>query len=73
MIHALVADTRTIRVFEASPPGRTLAEFAVFDAAAGRHERDLFSDRPGASSMRQPGVGVARFGSTHHGPNRSAC
>lgn len=49
MIHALVADTRSIRVFEAS--GRAAAaptEVAVlrnFDA--GRHERDLVSDRPG--------------------------
>jgi protein required for attachment to host cells len=59
MIHALVADTRTIRVFEGSPPARALAEVAVFhNEAAGRHERDLVSDRPGrvintASGMHQ--------------------
>jgi protein required for attachment to host cells len=48
MIHALVADTRSIRIFEGA--GRTGApwEIAVLrNAAAGRHERDLISDRPG--------------------------
>lgn len=59
MIHALVADTRTIRVFEGSPPAKALTEIAVFhNEAAGRHERDLVSDRPGrvvngASGMHQ--------------------
>jgi protein required for attachment to host cells len=48
MIHAIVADARTVRIFEGSPAGRALAEVAVFrNQAAGRHERDLVSDRPG--------------------------
>ena len=47
MIHAIVADARTVRVFEGSPPGRALAEIAVFRNRAGHHERDLVSDRPG--------------------------
>jgi protein required for attachment to host cells len=48
MIHAIVADARTVRVFEASPRGRALVEVAVFrNQAAGHHERDLVSDRPG--------------------------
>lgn len=48
MIHAIVADARTVRVFEGSPPSRALAEVAVFrNQAAGHHERDLVSDRPG--------------------------
>lgn len=59
MIHAIVADSRTVRVFEGSPPGRALAEVAVFrNRAGGHHERDLVSDRPGrvvnsASGARQ--------------------
>ena len=59
MIHAIVADARTVRVFEGSPPGRALAEVAVFrNQAGGHHERDLVSDRPGrvvnsASGARQ--------------------
>lgn len=59
MIHAIVADARTVRVFEGSPPSRALAEVAVFrNRAAGHHERDLVSDRPGrvvnsASGARQ--------------------
>jgi protein required for attachment to host cells len=59
MIHAIVADARTVRVFEGSPPGRALAEVAVFrNQADGHHERDLVSDRPGrvvnsASGARQ--------------------
>lgn len=48
MIHAIVADARTVRVFEGAPPGGVLAEVAVFrNQAGGHHERDLVSDRPG--------------------------
>jgi protein required for attachment to host cells len=48
MIHAIVADTRTVRVFEGSPARAGLTEVAVFrNQAAGQHERDLVSDRPG--------------------------
>jgi protein required for attachment to host cells len=48
MIHALVADTRSIRVFEASERAGALWEVAVLrNPDAGRHERDLISDRPG--------------------------
>ena len=48
MIHALVADTRSIRVFEASSRAAAPAEVAVLrNPDAGRHERDLVSDRPG--------------------------
>jgi protein required for attachment to host cells len=48
MIHALVADTRSIRIFEASDPSGAPVEVAVLrNAGAGRHERDLISDRPG--------------------------
>lgn len=48
MIHAIVADARTVRVFEGSPPRRAVAEVAVFrNQAGGHHERDLVSDRPG--------------------------
>jgi protein required for attachment to host cells len=48
MIHALVADTRSIRVFEASDRAGAPLEVAVLrNPDAGRHERDLVSDRPG--------------------------
>lgn len=48
MIHALVADRRSIRVFEASQAAAAPAEVAVLrNPDAGRHERDLISDRPG--------------------------
>jgi protein required for attachment to host cells len=48
MMHALVADTRSIRIFEASGRAGAPWEVAVLrNAAAGRHERDLVSDRPG--------------------------
>lgn len=59
MIHAIVADTRRLRVFEAVD-NRAPEEVAVFvNPAGGRHERDLVSDRPGrvinsASGVRQP-------------------
>jgi hypothetical protein len=41
MIHAIVADVRTVRVFEASPPGRTLVEVAVFRNPLGELKRRL--------------------------------
>lgn len=48
MIHALVADTRSIRIFAAADRAGAPWEVAVLrNAAAGRHERDLISDRPG--------------------------
>ncbi|HKQ12674.1 MAG TPA: host attachment protein [Steroidobacteraceae bacterium] len=48
MIHALVADARSIRVFETSGRAGSPAEVAVLrNPDAGRHERDLVSDRPG--------------------------
>jgi protein required for attachment to host cells len=48
MIHVLVADSRTIRVFEAGPQGDRLDELVAFrNPLAGRHERDLEADRPG--------------------------
>lgn len=48
MMHALVADTRSIRIFEASGRAGAPWEVAVLrNAAAGHHERDLVSDRPG--------------------------
>ena len=48
MIHALVADTRSIRIFEAATRTTAPWEVAVLrNAAAGSHERDLISDRPG--------------------------
>lgn len=47
MIHAIVADTRRIRVFEAVSD-RAPLELAVFvNPAGGKAERDLVSDRPG--------------------------
>lgn len=47
MIHAIVADTRRLRVFEAVPD-RAPIEMAVFaNPAGGKAERDLVSDRPG--------------------------
>ena len=48
MIHALVADSRSIRVFETSGGAGAPAEVAVLhNPGAGHHERDLVSDRPG--------------------------
>jgi protein required for attachment to host cells len=48
MIHILVADMRTVRVFQASASPRSFSEVAVFrNSAAGQHERDLLADRPG--------------------------
>jgi protein required for attachment to host cells len=48
MIHALVADTRSIRVFEASAGAPSPAEVAVLrNPEAGHYKRDLVSDRPG--------------------------
>lgn len=48
MLHILIADRRTLRVLESSGASPALEEIAVFrNAAAGRHERDLVSDRPG--------------------------
>ncbi len=58
MIHAIVADTRRLRVFEAVTD-RVPFELAVFaNPAGGKHERELVSDRPGrvinpASGARQ--------------------
>lgn len=48
MIHVLVADSRTLRVFEGSVAPRSLTEIVDFrNPFAGRHDRDLVSDRPG--------------------------
>jgi protein required for attachment to host cells len=48
MIHALVADQRSIRVFETADRAGAPREVAVLrNPDAGRHERDLRSDRPG--------------------------
>jgi protein required for attachment to host cells len=56
MIHALVADTRSIRVFEASDRAAAPAEVAVLrNPDAGRHKRDLVSDRPGRVMNRASG------------------
>lgn len=56
MIHALVADTRSIRVFEASSRAAPPAEVAVLrNPDAGHHERDLVSDRPGRVINRASG------------------
>lgn len=58
MIHAIVADTRRLRIFE-STEGRAPLELAVFaNPAGGKPERELVSDRPGrvvnaASGARQ--------------------
>ena len=58
MIHIVIADARTLRIFESAGSTRTLEEIAVFrNVAAGRHERDLVSDRPGRvvnSAARTP-------------------
>jgi protein required for attachment to host cells len=55
MIHALVADTRSIRVFEASH-GTGPAEVAVLrNPDAGHHKRDLVSDRPGRAINSRSG------------------
>jgi protein required for attachment to host cells len=48
MFHVIVADAKTVRVFESEAENRGLGELAVFhnpDAKA--HERDLVADRPG--------------------------
>ena len=48
MIHALVSDARTVRIFEAAAAVRSIAEIAVFHNEASHwHERDLATDRPG--------------------------
>lgn len=47
MIHALVADRRSIRVFEASRAGAPWEVAVLRNPDAGPHERDLVSDRPG--------------------------
>lgn len=58
MIHAIVADTRRLRIFE-SVEDRAPLELAVFaNPAGGKPERELVSDRPGrvvnpASGARQ--------------------
>lgn len=47
MIHAIVADTRRLRIFEAVPD-RAPLELAVFaNPAGGKPERELVSDRAG--------------------------
>ena len=57
MMHAIVADSRTVRVFEGSPASRALAEVAVFrNQAAGHHERDLVSARAGRVINRASGA-----------------
>lgn len=67
MIHALVADTRSIRVFEASDRASAPSEVAVLrNPVAGRHERDLVSDRPGRIINSACGVHQA------YEPKRSA-
>jgi protein required for attachment to host cells len=56
MIHALIADRRTIRVFETSG-GAAPSEVAVLrNPTAARHERDLVSDRPGRVINRASGA-----------------
>ena len=58
MIHAIVADARRLRIFEAAPD-RLPIELAVFaNPSGGKRERDLVSDRAGrvvntASGARQ--------------------
>ena len=56
MMHILVADARTVRVFQSSAAPRSFSEIAVFrNSAAGRHERDLVTDRPGRVINRAAG------------------
>jgi hypothetical protein len=57
MIHVIVADTRTLRIFEAPSAENALREAVVYhNIAAVRHERDLVSDRPGRVINRAAGV-----------------
>jgi protein required for attachment to host cells len=57
VIHALVADSRAIRIFEADPSVRSLDEIAVFhNEASHGHERDLVSDRPGRTINTASGM-----------------
>lgn len=48
MLHALVADARAVRIFEAGSAVRSIDEIAVFhNKASHGHERDLVADRAG--------------------------
>lgn len=47
MIHALIADARKIRVFEAAGAEAPREVAVLRNRRARRHERDLVSDRPG--------------------------
>ena len=70
MIHAIIADSRTVRVLEMSTIAAAVAEVAVFrNPMAARHDRDLLSDRAGrtvnpgsrARQAYEPKVGAKRM------------
>ncbi|WP_129781917.1 host attachment protein [Peristeroidobacter soli] len=64
MIHAIVADTRRLRVFEAVAD-RAPLELAVFaNPAGGKPERELVSDRPGRVINSASGAHQALQGHT---------
>lgn len=64
MIHAIVADTRRVRVFE-GVSDRAPIELAVFaNPAGGKHERDLVSDRAGRVINSASGAHQALQGHT---------
>lgn len=57
MLHAIVADSQTLRVFETSLTDSTLNEIASFDNQVGnQHERDLVASRPGRVVNRAAGI-----------------
>jgi protein required for attachment to host cells len=67
MIHAIVADTRRLRVFEAVVD-RAPLELAVFaNPAGGKPERELVSDRPGRVINTASGAHQALQGHTPAG------
>lgn len=56
MFHVLIVDGMTVRVYETTPTGNTLHEFAAFhNPVAHQHERELVTSRPGRVVNRAAG------------------
>ena len=56
MLHVVVADNSTVRVYETIALGSALVAIAAFHNPVGKHERDMVTSRPGQVINRAAGI-----------------